>query len=62
LSVYNNLVRVRVKKGDHVDIKQIVGDIYQNPAENNNCILKFISLKKGMLLILKHGYQKCDLY
>lgn len=42
LSVYNNLVRVRVKKGDHVDIKQIVGDIYQNPAENNNCILKFM--------------------
>ncbi|MGI6322322.1 MAG: murein hydrolase activator EnvC family protein [Bacteroidales bacterium] len=42
LSVYNNLVRVRVKKGDHVDIKQIVGDIYQNPGENNNCILKFM--------------------
>ena len=42
LSVYNNLVRVRVKKGDQVDIKQIVGDIYQNPAENNNCILKFM--------------------
>lgn len=42
LSVYNNLVRVRVKKGDNVDTKQIVGDIYQNPDENNNCTLKFM--------------------
>jgi septal ring factor EnvC (AmiA/AmiB activator) len=42
LSVYNNLVRVRVKKGDNVDTKQVVGDIYQNPDENNNCTLKFM--------------------
>ncbi len=42
LSVYNNLVRVRVKKGDNVDTKQVVGDIYQNPGENNNCTLKFM--------------------
>jgi len=42
LSVYNNLVRVRVKKGDNVEIKQIVGDIYQDPEENNNCTLKFM--------------------
>lgn len=42
LSVYNNLVKVRVKKGDKVDVKQIVGDIYQDPEENNNCTLKFM--------------------
>jgi len=42
LSVYNNLVNVRVKKGDKVDTKQILGEIYKNPKENNNCTLNFM--------------------
>jgi septal ring factor EnvC (AmiA/AmiB activator) len=42
LSVYNNLVRVRVKKGDTVDVKQVIGDIYEDADESNNCTLKFM--------------------
>lgn len=42
LSVYSNLVNVKVKKGDKVDTKQIVGEVYSDPKADNNCILKFM--------------------
>ncbi|RPI70749.1 MAG: hypothetical protein EHM47_11565 [Ignavibacteriales bacterium] len=42
LSVYSNLVNVMVKKGDKVDTKQVVGDIFQDPGEENRCTLKFM--------------------
>ena len=35
LSVYSNLVNVKVKKGDKVETKQIVGDIFLDPADEN---------------------------
>ncbi len=42
LSVYANLVNVTVKKGDKVDTKQIIGEVYSAPGGNNNSILKFM--------------------
>ncbi len=41
-TVYNNIVNVRVKPGDKVDTKQDIGDVYSDPANNNNCVLKFM--------------------
>jgi murein hydrolase activator len=41
-TVYNNIVNVKVKKGDKVVTKQYLGDVYSDPSENNNCILKFM--------------------
>src|SRR4030066_1662082 len=40
LSVYSNLVNIKVKKGDKVETKQVVGDVYADPRIDNNCILK----------------------
>jgi septal ring factor EnvC (AmiA/AmiB activator) len=42
LSVYSNIVNVKVKKGDKVDTKEEIGDIYSDPRDNNNCVLKFM--------------------
>lgn len=42
LSVYSNLVNVKVKKGDKVETKQEVGEVYADPRADNNCILKFM--------------------
>lgn len=42
LSVYANLVNVKVKAGDKVNTKQIVGEVYSDPDNNNNSVLKFM--------------------
>ena len=42
LSVYSNLVNVKVKKGAIVETKQEVGEVYADPRADNNCILKFM--------------------
>jgi len=42
LTVYSNLINVKVKKGDKVEIKQEVGEIYSDPGSDNNSILKFM--------------------
>ena len=42
LSVYNNLVNVRVKEGEKVGLKQYLGDVYSDPKGNDNCVLKFM--------------------
>lgn len=42
LSVYSNLVNVKVKKGDKIETKQEVGEVYADPRVDNNCILKFM--------------------
>ena len=41
-SVYTNIVNVRVKRGDKINTKQEIGEIYSDPKENNVCILKFM--------------------
>jgi septal ring factor EnvC (AmiA/AmiB activator) len=42
LSVYTNLVNVKVKKGDKINTKQELGDVFSDPVANKNCILKFM--------------------
>jgi murein hydrolase activator len=42
LSVYANIVNVKVKPGDKIITKQIIGDVYSDPGDNNNSILKFM--------------------
>jgi septal ring factor EnvC (AmiA/AmiB activator) len=49
-SVYSNLVNVKVKKGDKVETKQIVGDVYENPREENRCVLKFMIFEENKAL------------
>ncbi|HLN20762.1 MAG TPA: peptidoglycan DD-metalloendopeptidase family protein [Bacteroidales bacterium] len=40
-SVYNNVVNVKVKPGEIVDTKQVIGDVFINP-DDNNCVLEFM--------------------
>ena len=42
LTVYNNLVNVSVKKGDKLETKQIIGEVFSDPTNNNVSILKFM--------------------
>jgi len=49
LTVYNNLINVRVKKGDKVELKQIIGEVFPDPGSNNNCTLKFMIFEQKYL-------------
>lgn len=42
LSVYTNIVNVRVKPGDKIELKQELGEVYSGPADGNNSVLKFM--------------------
>ena len=42
LSVYTNIIGVKVKKGDKVGLKQVLGEVYTDPDDNNNSVLKFM--------------------
>jgi len=42
LSVYANLVNVKVKAGDVVSIGQVLGDVYAGSGNNATCVLKFM--------------------
>ncbi len=42
LTVYSNLVNVKVKTGDRVDVKQVVGEVYSDPRVDNSSVLKFM--------------------
>jgi murein hydrolase activator len=48
LSVYANIAHVRVKPGDKVAAKQEIGDIYIDPGNGNNCVLKFMIFETQM--------------
>ncbi len=41
LSVYSNIVNVKVKVGDKVKVKQEIGDVYSDSSDNNS-VLKFM--------------------
>lgn len=41
-SVYNNVIKVSVRPGDKVDTKQVIGEVFSDPADNNNCVLEFM--------------------
>ena len=45
LTIYKNLTKVYVKKGDRVTTKQAIGEIFTNPS-NGETILSF-TLSKG---------------
>lgn len=49
LTVYNNLINVRVKTGDKVELKQVLGDVYPDPGANNYCILRFMIFEQKYL-------------
>jgi len=38
-SIYTNIINLKVKKGDKISTKQIIGDVY---SDGNNCVLKFM--------------------
>lgn len=42
LSVYANIVNVKVKAGETIAVKQSIGDVFSDPKDNNNCVLKFM--------------------
>jgi len=42
LSVYANLVNVKVKAGDKVTVKQNIGNVFSDQNEKDNCVLKFM--------------------
>jgi murein hydrolase activator len=49
LSVYTNLINVKVKKGDRVDTKEEIGEVFQDPANDNNSIIKFMVFYKNYI-------------
>ncbi|MBK7711220.1 MAG: peptidoglycan DD-metalloendopeptidase family protein [Bacteroidales bacterium] len=48
LSVYANISYVRVKPGDKVMAKEEIGDIYLDPGNGNNSVLKFMIFETNM--------------
>ena len=50
LTVYSNLVNVKVRKGDKVDTKQEVGEVYADPRADNNSVLKFMIFEQKSAL------------
>ncbi len=50
LTVYSNLVNVKVRKGDVVDIKQEIGEVYADPRADNNSVLKFMIFEQKKAL------------
>jgi septal ring factor EnvC (AmiA/AmiB activator) len=49
LSVYNNIVNVKVKTGDRVETKQEIGEVFRDPDSNDNCTLKFMIFEQKYL-------------
>jgi septal ring factor EnvC (AmiA/AmiB activator) len=49
LSVYSNLIKVKVKTGDLVNTKQEIGEVFQDPGDNNNCIIKLMIFEQKYL-------------
>lgn len=47
LSVYTNLINVKVKKGEKVGTKEEIGEVYQDASSNNNAVLKFMIFNKN---------------
>ena len=41
LTVYSNLINVKVKQGDFINLKQTLGDVYSDQKENT-CVMKFM--------------------
>ena len=50
LTVYQNLVNVRVKTGDKVETKQVIGTLYDDPDNGDKAILKFMIFEEKVKL------------
>lgn len=50
LTVYSNLVNVRVQRGEKVETKQVIGQVFADPRADNNCILKFMIFEQTKAL------------
>jgi murein hydrolase activator len=48
-SVYNNLVNIKVKKGDIVETKQDIGDVFSDVSNDNSCTIKFMIFEQKFL-------------
>ena len=48
-SVYVNIVNVKVKRGDKIETKQELGDVFIDPGADNNSILKFMIFDQNFL-------------
>jgi septal ring factor EnvC (AmiA/AmiB activator) len=42
LSVYQNIINLRVKQGENVETKQVIGDVFCEKENGNKAILKFM--------------------
>ncbi len=49
LSVYTNLINVKVRKGEKVDTKQVIGEVYKDTSDNDNAIIKFMIFNQKYL-------------
>jgi murein hydrolase activator len=49
LTVYANIINVKVRSGENVEVKQELGNVYSDPGSNNNCVLKFMIFEKKYL-------------
>lgn len=50
LSVYSNLINVKVKKGDKIGTKQELGEVFQDPGNDNNSIIKLMIFEQKKAL------------
>lgn len=50
LSVYSNIINVKVKPGDKVSTKQNIGEVYSDPNDDYNSVLKFMICLESKLL------------
>ena len=48
LSVYANIANVRVRPGEKVVAKQDLGDVYSDPGNNDNSVLKFMIFETNL--------------
>jgi septal ring factor EnvC (AmiA/AmiB activator) len=49
LSVYNNIINIKVKTGDKVDTKQELGEVFIEPGEESTCTIKFMIFEEKYL-------------
>lgn len=47
LSVYQNIINVKIKSGDNVDIKQELGDVFCDESNGNKAVLKFMIFEEN---------------
>jgi septal ring factor EnvC (AmiA/AmiB activator) len=54
--VYANIANVRVRPGEKVVAKQDLGDVYSDPGNNDNCVLKFMIFETNLKYLDPEGW------